>query len=225
MFERGVCDHREMKPSRLFLILLVLAVVAAGIYTILRPTPINNWPITNASPSGDTIVAFGDSLTEGHGVAANQNYPAQLERALGKPVVNAGVSGNTTGEALQRLDRDVLALDPRIVLICLGGNDMLRRQPREQQFANLRIMIERLHQAGALVILIGIEGDGLIYPKNYGDDFRELARETGCVYVPNLMKDALGHRDRMVDPTHPNAEGYRLFVERLLETAGEYLER
>ena len=89
-------------------------------------------PVKNARPTGESIICFGDSLTYGTGASQGMDYPSQLSRLIGRPVINAGIPGDTTATALARLDRDVLSLSPRIVLITLGGNDLKNRQFRDR---------------------------------------------------------------------------------------------
>ena len=181
--------------------------------------------ITNAYPSGANVIAFGDSLTEGYRVDPGQGWPEQLSVILGRPILNRGVSGNTTGDALARLERDVLAEDPRVVLVCLGGNDMLRRMPADQQFENLRTIVRRIQGKGALVVLIGTEGFKILSDVDYGARYESLARETGAVYVPDIMKGVLGDPASMVDQIHPNGRGYKTIARRIADEAGEYLAR
>ncbi|MBX3728995.1 MAG: arylesterase [Candidatus Sumerlaeia bacterium] len=214
-----------MSRRRLLIGLLMLAVGAALLAPMLRRGRGPSWPITNAYPTGTTIVALGDSLTQGYGLAAHESYPAKLSARLGRPVINAGINGNTTADALARLDSDVLRHNPRVVLVCLGGNDLRRQWPIEQTIGNLRQIVERLHGAGALVILIGVEGDGMVLRGDQGPHYRELARQTGCVYIPNFFKGILGRPSLMHDPLHPNAAGYEVFVERLMREAGEFVQR
>ena len=184
-----------------------------------------SWTITNAHPSGANLIAFGDSLTEGYRVDPGEGWPEQLSAIIGRPILNRGVSGNTTGDALERLERDVLAQEPRIVLVCLGGNDMLRRLPPEQQFENLRTIVRRIQGRGALVVLIGTEGFKILSKVDYGDRYEALARETGAVYVPDLMKGVLANPALMVDEIHPNARGYAKIARRMADEAGQYLAR
>ena len=182
-------------------------------------------PITNANPSGTSVIAFGDSLTAGYRVAEGEGWPERLSVLLGRPILNRGVSGDTTGDALARLERDVLADDPRVVLVCLGGNDMLRRLPADQQFDNLRTIIRRIQEKGALVVLIGTEGFKILSPVDYGARYEALARETGAVYVPDLMKGVLTDPALMADQIHPNARGYEKIARRIADEAGDYLAR
>ena len=184
-----------------------------------------SWPITNAAPSGANVIAFGDSLTQGYRVDPGQGWPEQLSAIVGRPILNRGVSGDTTGDALARLERDVLSQDPRVVLVCLGGNDMLRRLPPEQQFENLRQVVRRIQERGALVVLIGTEGYTILSSVDYGERYEALARETGAAYVPDLMKGVLGDPKLMLDQIHPNPRGYEKIARRIADEAGEYLAR
>ena len=198
----------------------LLALAALGLAGCGR-----SWPITNAAPSGTNVIAFGDSLTQGYRLDPGQGWPEQLSAIVGKPILNRGVSGNTTGDALARLEDDVLAQDPRVVLVCLGGNDMLRRMPADQQFANLRAIVTRIQEKGALVIVIGTEGYKILSQVDYGARYQALAKETGAVYVPDLMDGVLGDPALMLDQIHPNAKGYEKIARRIADEVGEYLVR
>src|SRR6476646_6663513 len=117
------------------------------------------------------IVAFGDSLTAGLGVAAEEAYPARLQRRLDEQglryrVINAGVSGDTTAGGLRRVDW-VLKSRPQIVILELGGNDGLRGLSLDQMHDNLDDIIQRLQAAGVKVILAGMK-----LPLNYGEEYR-----------------------------------------------------
>lgn len=182
----------------------------------------NTWTITNAHPQGVALVAFGDSLTSGYQMDEGESYPAQLSARIGRPILNRGVSGDSTAEGLARLDRDVLAENPRIVIVALGANDMLRRQPIDPAFANLRAIVDRIHAKGALVVLLGV--DGRIYG-DWGPRYRALARETGCAYVPDMLDGVFGDPRLMYDQIHPNASGYAKIAERLDAEVGAFLRR
>ena len=201
------------------------APVALAVLVLLAAGCRRSWTITNAHPSGANVIAFGDSLTEGYRVDPGQGWPEQLSAIVGRPILNRGVSGNTTADALARLERDVLAEDPRVVLVCLGGNDMLRQMPADQQFENLRTIVRRIQGKGALVILIGTEGFKILSKVDYGERYQALARETGAVYVPDLMRGVLADRALMVDQIHPNARGYAKIAQRIADEAGEYVTR
>ena len=105
----------------------ILIVIITGYALSLK-----SYPITNADTSGRVILCFGASLTYGTGATKGMSYPEQLSRMIGRPVINAGIPGNTTQDALARLDRDVLAHRPDIVLVTLGGNDLLKGIPKDR---------------------------------------------------------------------------------------------
>jgi acyl-CoA thioesterase I len=203
--------------------LLAGAVALVVIGFLLMRSRDNAWRITNEHPQGTVIVAFGDSLTAGYQVAEADSYPAQLASLVGREIVNRGVSGDTTADGLARLDRDVLSESPGVVLLSLGANDMLRRQPMEATFANLRRIVDRIQARGALVVLIGVEGFPMVHG-DYGERYRDLARETGCVYVPDMLDDVFGDPALMYDQIHPNAAGYAKIARRIESEAGSYLK-
>ena len=189
--------------------------VAAGLFCACQPE------IRNASPVGETIVCFGDSLTFGTGAPRGGDYPSRLAALLGQEVINAGVPGDTTAAALERLERDVLAYNPRIVLITLGGNDLRHRVPPQQAFGNLRRIIETIQERGALVIVGGI--DIPLWGRGFDKGYREVCRQTGAVLVPDILDGILGHQALMSDPIHPNAEGYTRMAHIFYEALRPYL--
>lgn len=205
------------------LALAAAAAVLLGGILLVRSRD-NAWRIVNAHPQGAAVVAFGDSLTAGYQMQPGQGYPEQLAALLGRPILNRGVSGDTTADGLARLDRDVLAESPRVVIVCLGANDMLRRGSIDAAFANLRQIVDRLQAKGALVVLVGVEGYPLVHG-DWGARYRALARETGCVYVRDLLDGVFGDPRLMYDQIHPNAAGYAKIARRLEAEAGEYLRR
>lgn len=182
----------------------------------------DSYPIVNATPEGSAIIAFGDSLTAGTGSTNGNDYPAVLGRRLGIEVLNRGVPGETSTDALLRLDRDVLQEDPRIVIVCLGGNDGLQRVPIDTTLRNLSTIIRSIQGRGALVILAGVRS--ATFTDQYHKPFRQLARETGCVFVPNILDDILGRPSRTSDQIHPNDAGYAIIAERIANAVEPYLD-
>lgn len=166
-----------------------------------------------APTAGRTVVAFGDSLVEGVGATPGRDFVSLLEARTGVPIVNAGRRGDTTADALARLERDVLSRDPRVVIVLLGGNDFLGRVPRDRTFAQLSQIVERIRARGAAVILaavrLGLVVDG------YNDGYDEIARRTTSVLVPDVLDGILGRADMTVDQIHPNDRGYALVADRL----------
>ncbi len=164
------------------------------------------------------IVAFGNSLTAGLGVAPDQAYPAHLQRQLDAAgyryaVVNAGVSGETTAGGLRRLPW-ILKSRPSLVILELGANDALRGQPLSAIESNLRAIIEGLREGGAVVVLAGMK-----IPPNYGADyttgfaalFARVAREQAVTLIPFFLEDVAAQADlNQADGIHPTGDGYRL---------------
>lgn len=185
------------------------------------------WPsrysrVKNLDSRGTAVVAFGDSLTEGYGAGAGEDYPSQLSRMIAKPVTNAGVSGDTTESALVRLD-DALAARPRLVIVGLGGNDFLRRTPIGVTATNLRTIVRRIQDSGAMVVLLGFR-----FP-NIGGDYEEMyeaiAESEGCLLIPDLLDGILRNPKLKSDEIHPNAAGYQLMAERIAPPVAKLLEK
>ncbi|MEE8542162.1 MAG: GDSL-type esterase/lipase family protein [Desulfobacterales bacterium] len=162
-------------------------------------------------PSGP-LICFGDSLTYGTGTEKGMDYPSQLSRMVSKPVVNAGIPGNTTAQALKRLEQDVLSRSPGLVLITLGGNDLKNGVAKEIAFKNLKIIVETIQEHGGRVVIGGIKFP--LRDRGFGKGYKELADQTGAILIPNILKGIMGNRKLMSDPIHPNAEGYKIMAQR-----------
>jgi acyl-CoA thioesterase-1 len=178
--------------------------------------------VANLDSAGSAIVCFGDSLTRGYGVEAGRDYPSQLSRLLGEPIINAGRDGDTTGSALERLDEDVLVHAPRLVIVELSGNDFLKRVPKEETFANLDQIVARCVAAGAMVVLVHAKFG--LWSDPYIQGFEEIAEKHGALLVENVLNGILTNPKRMYDRIHPNEEGYRLMAERVAEVVRPLLE-
>lgn len=159
------------------------------------------------------MVAFGDSLVAGQGATSGQDFVSELSRRVGVPIINAGRNGDTTGTALERLEPDVLSLNPRVVIVLLGGNDFLRGVPKEETFRNLTTIVERIRERGSAVILVAVSVG--LFSDEYGDKFEELARRANAGLVPDILDDILGHQERMSDQIHPNDLGYKIVADRI----------
>lgn len=163
----------------------------------------------------DVIVAFGDSLTYGTGASADAAYPAVLAGLTGRTVINAGVPGDTTDSGLQRLPAVLAEHKPRLVLLALGGNDMLRRLPPAATENNLRLLVRTIRASGAEVVLIGIPE-----PKLFGgapDFYTRVAEDARVPLESETFNDVLKDNRLKSDPIHANAAGYRQIAERLAE--------
>ena len=168
---------------------------------------------STAPTRGRNVIAFGDSLVEGVGASPRHDLVWLLSTRTGTPIINAGRRGDTTAAALSRLDRDVLARDPRIVIVVLGGNDLIRRVPREQTLENMSRIVEQIRARGAAVVLAPVSL-GLIVD-NYTDGYEEIAERTRSVLVPGILDGILGTAGMTADPIHPNDRGYELMAARI----------
>jgi len=169
--------------------------------------------VKNLDSRGSAVIAFGDSLTAGHGAREGEDWPSRVSAATSIPVINAGVSGDTTDSALERLDEDVLSRDPRIVIVGLGGNDFLRGAPLPATAANLRSIVRKIHEGGAMVVLLEFKFPSL--DANYEKMYERIADEEGCLLVEGTMKGILTDPKLKGDQTHPNANGYAVMAERI----------
>jgi len=162
-----------------------------------------------------TIICFGDSLTYGTGAGENMDYPSQLSKLIDRPVMNAGVPGDTTARALQRLERDVLAKSPDVVLITLGGNDLKNGVAKNIAFENLKLIVESIQKQGARVIIGGLQFP--LRDRGFGRAYKKLADETGASLISNILEGIIGNRDLMSDPIHPNDKGYTIMAQKFYE--------
>jgi lysophospholipase L1-like esterase len=196
-------------PTNARVLSAAAVVVGIAVWILLRAGD----PVAAPPTSGQGIVAFGDSLVEGRGAPPGQDFVSVLAARLGTSITNAGRSGDTTRAALQRLPHDVLALNPRIVIVLLGGNDYLRRVPTEETFANLETIVTRIRQQGAAVILAGVAVGLMSDP--YAAEYDALARRTSSGLVSDILDGIQGRPGLMADAIHPNGQGYARIADRL----------
>ncbi len=162
-----------------------------------------------------TILAFGDSLTFGTGAEESQSYPAVLASITGIKVVNAGIPGETTGEGLKRLPRILDDVKPTIMILCLGGNDFLRKTGEKQAAENLRSMLALAKERSVPVLLVAVPSFGLsLSPPKF---YRELASEFNIPLEEKALSEILMTPSLKADQIHPNGAGYRKFAEAIHE--------
>jgi lysophospholipase L1-like esterase len=194
----------RLHRSSAFLFFLVITLAACG-----------DRPRLARLPSDAVVLAFGDSLTHGTGAAEHESYPAQLEGLIGRRVVRAGVPGEVTAQALERLPQMLDEHSPRLVLLCIGGNDFLRRLGLAQAEANVRAMVKLARSRGVDVVLIGTPEPGfMLSPPAF---YAAIAEEFGLPYEATAMAEVLKDGALKSDPIHPNARGYRVIAERVAE--------
>ena len=195
---------RAMSVFRLFLVLVIAVAAGCG-----------DKPKLSRLPGDAVLLAFGDSLTFGTGAAENESYPAQLEKRIGRRVVRAGVPGEVTAQALARLPSALDEHAPRLLLLCIGGNDFLRRLGNRQAEANVRAMVKLARTRGIEVLLIGTPEPGFSVtpPAFYAGIAKEFAVPYEDAAIAQVLKDA----SLKSDPIHPNAQGYGVIAERIAE--------
>jgi len=186
-----------------------------------------------APDSRPAVVAFGDSLSAGFGADPGKSYPDFLQKEIDRRgyryhVVNAGISGDTTTDGLERVGT-VTALKPVIVIVEFGGNDGLRGLPVTTTRANLEQIIVALQKAGAKVVLAG-----MTLPPNYGPDYirsfeavyHDLAKNYRVPLIPFLLRGVGGHADLMQrDGIHPTGEGNRILAQNVMQTLEPLLRK
>ena len=178
--------------------------------------------IRNLQSRGENIICFGDSLTEGVGAGNGEDYPSLLTRQMPYPVINAGRRGDTSADGLSRLERDVLGGNPRLVIVLFGGNDFLRQIPLSETRKNLEEIVRRIQEHGAMVLLVGLRLG--LFTDEYGPIYKEIAKQHGALYIPEVLKGILSDPKLKSDSIHPNGAGYRLMAERILEQVKPLLE-
>jgi lysophospholipase L1-like esterase len=171
--------------------------------------------------SDAVILAFGDSLTYGTGADRTESYPAILATLTGRTVINAGIPGEVSAEGRARLTRTLDETQPALLLLCLGGNDFLRRLDAAQVKENLRAMVQGAKERGIAVVLIAVPtlGFGLQVPPLYA----EIASEAGIPFEEDVLAEILSDSALKSDPIHPNAAGYKELasaLEKLLQRSG-----
>src|SRR5579883_681361 len=183
--------------------------------------------------SRPVILAFGDSLTAGYGVARGAGYPDLLQKKLDQlgykyRVVAMGISGDTTSGGRARI-RLGLAAKPSIVILELGANDGLRGLPVVQMQANLEEMVKEFQRGGAKVVLAGMtlpRNYTADYVKSFEDVFRDIAAKYKLPLIPFFLEGVAGNpRYTLEDLIHPNAEGYVLVTDIVVKTLQPLLKK
>jgi acyl-CoA thioesterase I len=180
-------------------------------------------PKMAAVPRGATVLALGDSITSGSGATVEESYPAVLAQITGWQVLNGGVPGDTSADALARLPALLQEHSPRVVLVSIGGNDFLRRLPPAETRANIRAICQQAAAAGAQVLLVGVpEASALAAATRSLADhamYKELARELKLPLHAGGWSAVLSDPTLRSDAIHGNAKGYAQFARSLAETA------
>lgn len=179
--------------------------------------------IKNINSKGKNIICFGDSITRGYGANAGEDYPAALSELTDNPVLNMGVEGETTVEALRRIKEDVLDREPLLVVIEFGGNDFLTKVSKENTMRNIKEMVHNIRAAGSMVAIADISA-GMFFAE-YREEFSRLAKEEGAIFIPAILNGIITNPSMKSDFLHPNGTGYRLIAHQVYRAIRPYLEQ
>lgn len=190
----------------LFIVLVFLAACGSG-------------PKLPRLPVDARILTFGDSLTFGTGAAPGESYPAALQGLVNREVVNAGIPGEISAEGLERLPGMLDEVQPRLLILCHGGNDFLRNLGEQQVADNLRAMVRMARERGIAVVLIAVPKFGLLLSPS--EIYGQIAGEFGIPYEPGTLSRIVRDGSLKADPVHPNGEGYKMLAEAVAEVLKE----
>lgn len=172
--------------------------------------------LKNLPPQNNEICCFGDSLVYGTGAndPKEESYPSVLGTVLGRMIYNWGTPGDTTAQALSkcvRFENQKFG----IVVVTIGGNDILQRVRWEETEKNLRLIFERLQESGAVVVFTGVTG-----PLNPTRNklYRKICRQLGVHYIPEILDGITDDPALRADGVHPNSQGYRIMADRISES-------
>lgn len=213
------CAHGHGISRRLWLrgsALTLLGTGAAGLLVACGKKAAQVRPI----PAGATVLALGDSLTSGVGAAPAQAFPVLLAEATGWQVVNGGVSGDTSAQALARLPGLLAEYRPELVIVGIGGNDFLRRVSTQETQANIRRIVQHSLDVGAQVLLVGVPGLTLMATAGLLSDhalYDEVAKELRVPQLRGAWSSVLADERLRADQIHANAQGYALFTQKLVD--------
>ena len=194
-------------------------IVTLLIILIIATLPKENTKMNTFLPN-ETILAFGDSLTYGYGANSAESYPSILSSLTHMNIINAGSNAETSDEGLQRLPK--LLEDPsiKLMILCYGGNDILRRQSMEKLKSNLKIMINMAKTKNIDVLLIAVP-DISLFGLSPPGLYEELSEEENIPLVHGVLANILSRSTLKSDQIHPNALGYKQMAEKIYESLVE----
>ena len=173
-------------------------------------------------PPGSTVLALGDSLTFGTGASTETSYPAVLAGLTGWNVVNAGVSGDTSAQALARLPALLAEHQPKLVIVSIGGNDFLRKLPESDTHAHVHAICKQSLDAGAQVLLVAVPRATVAAALGQMTDhalYAEVAKDLKIPLQREAWGEVLAQPDLRADAVHANARGYAQFARSVQGTA------
>lgn len=209
-----------MKLINLIFLIFIILIIGIGIYLVIKP----NYNIKNLNSQGKNLICFGDSLTQGVGALTGQSYPDFLAENLPFPVINAGKAGDTTFDALARIDWEVIEKDPFLVIIEFGANDYLKGIQIENTIKNLEKIIDKIQQAGAAVVILEVK---VTFPDDkYLPSLEQLVKQKQVYLISDALNGIYQNKTLMSsDNMHPNEYGYKILAEKILKEINPILKK
>ena len=178
--------------------------------------------IKNINSKGKNIICFGDSITFGYGVKPGEDYPTVLSKMTDMPVINAGVDGDTSIDALKRLKADALDREPFLVLVEFCGNDFLKGVPLDTTTSNIKVMIQQIQAQGAITAIVDVSAG--LFLRDYRLKLSNLADGTGSIFIPAVLSGIITNPSMKSDFMHPNIAGYKIVAQRIYRAINPYLK-
>lgn len=172
-------------------------------------------------PAGTPVLCFGDSVTYGTGAPPGEDYPTRLAEITGWQVHNAGIPGDTADRARERIRAVLDAVQPKLVLIEIGGNDFLRRRPETAVREDIRQILAAVRAHGAQPVLVAVPRFSVVgavagvLPD--AEIYADLAKEEQLPLVSDVFAGVLSDNGLKSDQIHPNADGYRVLAAGILQ--------
>jgi len=196
---------------RIILAAAIIFILAATLLYLPKPKIVNH-----TKP----IIFFGDSITAGKGAKAGEDFPSIIGRTLNVPIVNVGVKGRTTHDALLRVNEDVISKNPSMVVIELGSNDLLERVDSQVTKRNFEQILSKIKPTGAKIVILDLKF--ILFQETYQTDWADLAQKYNAAYVPDILEDIITDRGLKFDDIHPNAKGYQKIAEKLTPIIAQF---
>lgn len=208
------------QPMELFnirnILLLIVIIVGINYYKSTQEVDVQSLTF----PHDAKIVAFGDSLTFGYGAPRDKSYPSILVDLLHVTVINEGISGEISAQGLARLPSILERHQPDILVLCHGGNDILRKQDVVQTKANLSVMVKMAREKGVYVLLVGVPTFDILN-FNVPSFYYEVAKENGIEIEDKSLKKIMEGDSLKSDKVHPNEMGYELMAKNIARLLSE----
>ncbi len=171
-------------------------------------------------PADAVILAFGDSLTFGTGAKPEESYPAVLQALSGRTVINAGIPGELSADGMLRLSEVIIKHQPDLLVLCHGGNDLLRKKSKLDLYNNLITMVNIAQSQRIPVVMLGVPKPGLFL--SAADVYAEVADKMSVLLEADILPELLGDNAMKSDTVHPNKAGYRKLAEAIYTLISEH---